>query len=103
MDGECLERYSQLARNFAVDALAAEVTGAFDGEGIGTLVLKGPVLAKWLYPGEVRPYVDADLMVAPENRVRAIGVLEQLGFVEHSPWMPALLCMDSWGTAFTRD
>jgi len=53
---ERLDRYSQLARNFAVDALTAEVVGAFDREEIETLVLKGPVLARWLYPGEVRPY-----------------------------------------------
>jgi hypothetical protein len=55
MNAECLDRYSQLARNFAVDALTAEVASAFTGEGIGTVVLKGPVLARWLYPGEVVP------------------------------------------------
>jgi hypothetical protein len=102
MNAECLDRYSQLARNFAVDALTAEVTGAFDHEGIETLVLKGPVLARWLYPGELRPYVDSDLMVAPESRARAIGVLERLGFVEHLPWMPMPLSLDPGGTAFNR-
>jgi hypothetical protein len=106
MNAECLARYSQLARNFAltaeVDALTAEVAGAFGREGIETLVLKGPVLAKWLYPGEVRPYIDSDLMVAPENRARAVGVLEQLGFEEHVPWMPTPLSLDPGGTAFNR-
>jgi hypothetical protein len=99
---ECVERYSRLARNFAVDALTAEVASAFTGEGIGTVVLKGPVLARWLYPGEVRPYVDCDLMVAPENRPRAVGVLEWLGFTEHLPWMPSPLSLDPGGTAFNR-
>jgi hypothetical protein len=98
----CLQRYSQLARNFAVDALTAEVAGAFGREGVETLVLKGPVLARWLYPGEVRPYVDCDLMVAPENRARAVGVLERLGFAEHLPWMPTPLSLDPGGTAFNR-
>jgi hypothetical protein len=28
MNAECLDRYSQLARNFAVDALTAEVADA---------------------------------------------------------------------------
>jgi hypothetical protein len=96
------ERYSRLARNFAVDALTAEVAGAFGREGIETLVLKGPVLARWLYPDEVRTYVDCDLMVAPGSRARAIDVLERLGFLEHLPWMPAPLSLDAGGTAFNR-
>jgi hypothetical protein len=103
---ERLDRYSRLAGNFAltaeVDALTAEVAGAFGREGIETLVLKGPVLARWLYPGEVRPYVDSDLMVAPENRARAVGILERLGFVEYLPWMPSPLSLDPGGTAFNR-
>jgi hypothetical protein len=99
---ECLERYSRLARNFVVDVLTAEVAGAFGGEGIEALVLKGPVLAKWLYPGEVRPYVDSDLLVAPGDRARAVGVLERLGFVEYRPWMPTPLSMDMGRTTFSR-
>lgn len=102
----CLERYSELAGNFAltaeVDALTAEVVGAFVREGIDTVVLKGPVLAKWLYPGEVRPYGDSDLMVASENRARAVGVLERLDFTAHCPWMPSPACLDPGGTAFNR-
>jgi Uncharacterised nucleotidyltransferase len=106
MSTGCLERYSELAGNFAltaeVDALTAEVVSAFTGEGIDTVVLKGPVLARWLYPGEVRPYIDSDLMVAPENRVRAVSVLKRLGFEEHRPWMPVPLLLDPGGTAFNR-
>ena len=82
--------------------LTAEVAGAFGRDEIGTLVLKGPVLAKWLYPGEVRPYSDSDLMVAPANRTRAGSVLERLGFAEHSPWMPTPLSMDLGRTTFNR-
>ena len=106
VNAERVDCYSQLARNFAltaeVDLLTAEVTGAFGGEGIETLVLKGPVLARWLYPGEVRAYVDSDLMVAPDDRPRAVGVLERLGFTEHLPWMPSPLSLDPGGTAFNR-
>jgi hypothetical protein len=102
VNAKCFDRYSQLARNFAVDALTAEVAGAFDREGIETLVLKGPVLARWLYPGEVRPYGDSDLMVAPENRARAVDVLDELGFVEHMPWLPTPLSLDIGRTAFSR-
>jgi len=102
MSAERDEGYQQRARNFAVDALTAEVASAFAGEGIGTVVLKGPVLARWLYSGEVRPYVDCDLMVAPEDRARAVGVLERLGFAEHCAWMPTPLSLDPGGTAFNR-
>ncbi len=31
--------------------------------------------------------LNCDLMVAPGNRARAVGVLERLGFMEHLPWM----------------
>jgi hypothetical protein len=96
------EDYRHWARNFAVDALTAEVASAFASEGIDTVVLKGPALARWLYPGEVRPYVDSDLMVAPENRACAVSVLERLGFAEHCAWMPTPLSQDPGGTAFNR-
>jgi len=96
------EDYRQRARNFAIDALTAEVASAFAGVGVDAVVLKGPVLAKWLYPGEVRSYVDSDLMVAPENRALAVGVLGRLGFVEHCAWMPSPLSLDPGGTAFNR-
>jgi hypothetical protein len=70
-------------RNLAIDRLAAEIAAAFDREGIESLVLKGPVLAAWLYPGELRPYGDADLMVAPGNWDRAVAILGRLGFADH--------------------
>jgi hypothetical protein len=102
MSAERVDRYSQLARNFVVDAVTAEVAGAFAGEGIGTVVLKGPVLAKWLYPGEVRPYGDSDLLVAPGDRVRAVRVLQRLGFVAYLPGMLSLLPLDEGPTKFSR-
>ncbi len=102
MSTERYEEHRQRACNFAIDALTSEVASAFTSESIGTVVLKGPVLARWLYPGEVRPYVDCDLMVAPENRARSVSVLERLGFVEHCPWMPSPLSLDPGGTAFNR-
>ena len=73
----------QAVRNLMLDQLAAEVAGALAAEGIASLVLKGPVLAEWLYPGEVRPYGDSDLLIAPADWKRAIAVLERLGFEEY--------------------
>jgi hypothetical protein len=103
MSVEHLDLYFRFARNFAVDAITAEVAGAFGREGIETLVLKGPVLAKWLYPDEARTYVDSDLMVAPESRARAVGVLERLGFAQHMPWLAPPLSLDIGRTTFSRD
>src|ERR1700684_892861 len=102
MSVECLnERYSQLAGHFAltveVDALTAEVAGAFSREGIETIVLKGPVLAKWLYPSEARPYTDSDLIVAPEDGARAVRALERLGVSGHGPRTPTALPADPGG------
>jgi hypothetical protein len=82
--GETDRVFRMLAvRNVAIDRLAAEIAGAFEAAGIGALVLKGPVLAAWLYPGEIRPYGDADLMVAPRDWEAAVAILERLGFSDH--------------------
>jgi hypothetical protein len=70
----------QAARNLMVDHVTAEVAGAFAAAGIESLVLKGPVLAEWLYPGEVRPYGDSDLLIAPGDWEHALEVLNRLGF-----------------------
>jgi hypothetical protein len=88
-----------VVRKLLIDRLTVEIAGAFQTEGIETLVLKGPALAEWLYPGEVRTYCDSDLMVAPENRPLAVSVLERLGF---RSWVLSPLSVDPGGTAFQR-
>jgi hypothetical protein len=90
-------------RNLVIDRLTAEIVGAFVAEGIETLVLKGPVLAEWLYPGEVRPYDDSDLMVAPENWACAVGVLVRLGFVDYLGPMAHPRMESFAGTGFGRN
>ena len=89
-------------RNLAIDRLAAEVSAAFTAEGIETLVLKGPVLAKWLYPDVVRPYGDADLMVAPQNWDSAVAILTGLGFSDHLGPMAHPRMESFASTAFLR-
>jgi len=71
------------ARNLVVDQVTADVARAFAAEGIETLVLKGPVLAAWLYAGEVRAYGDSDLLIEPDDWPRAVAVLERLGFSKY--------------------
>jgi len=90
-------------RNIAIDLVAAEVAGAFGAAGIESLVLKGPVLAEWLYPGEVRPYGDADLMVAPGNWPAAVEILSELGFSDHLGPMAHPRMESFASTAFLRD
>ena len=68
--------------DLAIERLAADVAGSFAAAGIPTVLLKGPVLARWLYPQETRPYGDADLMVSPADWDAAVAVLARLGFVD---------------------
>jgi hypothetical protein len=89
-------------RNLVIDRLAAEIAGVFAADGIETLILKGPVLAEWLYPGEVRPYGDADVMVAPGSWDPAVALLTGMGFSDHLGPM-AHPRMESYAsTAFLR-
>ena len=91
------------ARNLVVDRLTAEIAGVFAMDGIESLVLKGPALAEWLYPGEVRPYDDSDLMITPGDWQRAVGVLERLGFHNHLEPMEHPRMESFASTPFLRD
>jgi Uncharacterised nucleotidyltransferase len=90
-------------RNLVIDRLTAEIAGRFAAEGIESLVLKGPALAVWLYPDEVRPYGDSDIMVAPSDWHRAVGVLERLGFANFLEPMAHPRMESFASTAFLRD
>ncbi|MGI8845392.1 MAG: nucleotidyltransferase family protein, partial [Thermoleophilaceae bacterium] len=64
-----------------VDRLTAELAQAFDERGIACLLLKGPVIARWLYDdGTVRSYSDCDLLVAPDQIGAAQVALRDRGF-----------------------
>jgi Uncharacterised nucleotidyltransferase len=70
-----------VAHGLKIDGLAAEMSDALEGAGVQCILLKGRVLADWLYDAdEVRTYGDADLMVAPENWARAQATLRSMGF-----------------------
>jgi hypothetical protein len=68
------------ARSMAVDQMTAEVVSAFVREGISPILLKGPSIAQWLYPSDLRPYGDTDLLVSPAQFSRAARILRRLGF-----------------------
>ena len=65
------------------DAAAVEATRALETAGIPSILLRGPVVARHLYGhDEIRPYMDADLLVQRDQRGRSEEVLRNLGF-EH--------------------
>ena len=63
-----------------VDRVSAEITERLEAEDIEVLLVKGPVIGAWLYPGEVRPYGDSDLVVRQCDWARAVALLQSLGF-----------------------
>ena len=76
-----MTRAAQLAgQNLRVDHMTAEVLRAFDGQGIQSVLLKGPSMVRWLYPNRPRRYEDCDLLVSPATMRDAERVLHGLGF-----------------------
>jgi hypothetical protein len=67
-------------RTLRVDRVTTEVVTALGAADVPTILLKGPSIARWLYPDGGRTYVDVDLLVPSDRFERAGGVLEGLGF-----------------------
>jgi len=64
-----------------VDRVTAEVLDALRSHGVECVLLKGPVLAGWLYAdGAARSYVDTDILVSPPAFPKAQRVLAEIGF-----------------------
>lgn len=64
-----------------LDRAAAAAIQTLRSHDIDSILLKGAVIASWLYRGELRPYLDIDLFVSPAQFERAAEVLAQLGYV----------------------
>jgi hypothetical protein len=86
----------------AIDTYTGEAIGVFEAEGIDVLLIKGPVIAAWLYPGEVRRYNDGDLLVAQSSWDRAVTLLEQMGFVDYLRPLGHPRMESQAGTGFRR-
>src|SRR6185436_19143141 len=72
-------------RDILIDEVAVRelpiVLAALEAEGIDALVFKGAALAHTHYAESwLRPRLDVDLLIAPEQRQRAYGVLGGLGY-----------------------
>ena len=75
------ERLAATAASLRIDAATAEVVRAFSAADVQCRVLKGPAIARWLYPADQpRGYVDSDLLVRPGDAEKAEAVLARLGF-----------------------
>jgi hypothetical protein len=73
--------YEISAHNFLLATRLLELTSKFQNEGIPVLAYKGPALAKAVYGDmSLRKSSDLDLLVRPDNLVKAVGLLERLGF-----------------------
>jgi putative nucleotidyltransferase-like protein len=72
-----------VARSLLLDRAATVAVGHLRAVGIPSILLKGAAIATWLYgAGQVRPYVDVDLLVPPSQFERAKETLAELGY-EH--------------------
>jgi hypothetical protein len=81
MDATSRRRLLDAVVSLRLDAAAAEATRTLEQAGLRVLLLKGPVIAAWLYDaGENRPYTDVDLLVAPGDFPEAVRVLGGIGF-----------------------
>jgi hypothetical protein len=76
-----LRRHARaIARSMQQDAVTGEVVTALEAHDVDALLLKGPSVARWLYPEGGRSYVDTDLLIAPAAWPIAERVLASLDF-----------------------
>jgi hypothetical protein len=70
-----------VVRSLQMERQLQEIIEAFGEQGVQVLVLRGPALAFSLYEDPaMRPSGDLDLLVIPEQVVRARNILESLGY-----------------------
>lgn len=69
------------ARCFHMERQLGEIVAAFKDEGVRILVLKGPALGRTVYPDPVlRPASDLDLLVRPDEFMKAREIFEKIGY-----------------------
>jgi hypothetical protein len=89
-------------QTLAIDQVTAEVVGALSRADIPVVVLKGPSIARWLYPSGGRPYGDTDLLVRVDDHPAAEDVLRSLGFAASTEGFDPLESSEMHGTEFIR-
>jgi hypothetical protein len=74
---------AESVRTMGLDAELGRIARALAAAAAPVLVLKGPALARTLYPSPtLRPYNDIDLVVQEEHEAAVVGVLHAGGFHE---------------------
>ncbi len=75
-----------LQRNIFMTGRLLEIVGLLEDNDVPTLPFKGPLLALQAY-GDIglRHYVDLDILVAPSNLRRAVGLLREISYVPLHP------------------
>lgn len=82
---------AQIAHVARLDAALAKILPALDAAAVPTIVLKGPVPSRPVYPDPtLRPYSDIDLNVREPDELRVVETLLAAGLVE-VPHVAALL------------
>lgn len=75
------EYHHQLARTVLEQDCLSRILEAFARSGIKSIVLKGPHLAQEYYPHPaLRPCDDIDLLIRPDDRLRASRTVQTMGF-----------------------
>ncbi len=78
-------RDRQATRYAVLEKGLARVASVFEAAGVPFVLLKGPYLAARFYGDpRGREFVDVDLLVRRADRRRAVGILEEAGFVRRS-------------------
>jgi hypothetical protein len=91
------------ARILHLDAATAAVSEAFAAAGIRSVLLRGPSIERHLYgPGEVRSYVDADLLVEPGTFARGEQVLAEHGFTHYAVLGQRSADRPAWSRTWSR-
>ena len=86
-----------------VDRVTGEVVAALNDASIPAILLKGPSIARWLYPEGGRMYRDTDLLIPPSRFAHAESVLRSLAFTElFEDFDPAERSTQAVETPFTR-
>ena len=69
------------AWSLLVEATTAEIANRFSEAGIKSIILKGPLLTRRLFPeGDDHTSMDVDVLVAPDDWTRAEAELIRVGF-----------------------
>ena len=75
--------YAGVQQVMRLDVELAGLLEALATEAVPLIVLKGPVLARTIYPRQtLRPYADIDLTVQEQHEARVVEALQARGFSE---------------------